>query len=139
MFTEKPDNPKSIKVTCDVTSASMQWEASFNGGDQQSFIILAFNGQHGTTISEKINETGKNVYIHGVQNLQPSTLYEFYVSAQNRHGNSSSEKISCTTLEGNLLNSCIFFHHISINNSHYLSIPTITIDIVITYYVVLNL
>lgn len=87
----------------------MEWEPSFNGGDQQIFTIFALNGQHGTRFSESIKETGENDYIHSVQDLEPSTLYEFYVSAQNKHGNSSSEKISCTTLEGNLKCLKLFF------------------------------
>lgn len=51
--------------------------------------------------SEVINDYGENV-IHNTQftNLQPTTKYTFYVVAQNKHGNSSSEGRECTTLEG---------------------------------------
>lgn len=77
----------------------MQWKSSFNGGDPQLFTVIASSGQQINNISDK----GENV-IHStfVQHLQPSTMYVFYVSAQNSHGFISSEKISCTTLAGTI-------------------------------------
>lgn len=95
----KPVEPRDINVECEVSGASVQWISSFNGGDPQRFIIYATGNQR-TIISSGINDTGENkVHSIYVQNLQPSVLYVFYVSAQNRHGNSSSENFTCTTLK----------------------------------------
>lgn len=89
--------PVNIEIVCDETLAKVQWKSAFNGGDPQLFTVIASSGQQSNNISDK----GENV-IHStlVQHLQPSTMYEFYVSAQNSHGFISSEKISCTTLAG---------------------------------------
>lgn len=103
MHTGRPDAPRNIKVVCEVSGARVQWISSFNGGDNQTFVILV-NGDQTTSYSSRIPDTGENtVHTNSVENLQPSVLYVFYVSAQNRHGNSSSENITCTTLKkGNL-------------------------------------
>lgn len=97
---QKPNKPTQIKISCEVRSARIQWMPSFNGGDPQTFTAVALNGQ------QKISESGtvsdkEDSGIHSVfiQNLQPSTEYVFYVSAQNRHGFSLSENVSCTTEE----------------------------------------
>lgn len=89
--------PVSIEIVCEETRAKVQWKSSFNGGDPQIFTVIASSGQQSSNISDK----GEN-FIHStfVQHLQPSTMYVFYVSAQNSHGIISSEKISCTTLAG---------------------------------------
>lgn len=95
--TGKPNMPKNIKLVCEATRAEVKWKSSFNGGDSQLFTVFASNGQQ----SDKISDKGENL-IHStfVQHLQPSTMYVFYVSAQNSHGLISSENISCTTLAG---------------------------------------
>lgn len=103
MYTGKPVEPRDINVECEVSGASVQWISSFNGGDPQRFIIYA-TGDQRTIISSGINDTGENkVHSIYVQNLQPSVLYVFYVSAQNRHGNSSSENFTCTTLKKGII------------------------------------
>lgn len=49
--------------------------------------------------SNTISDKGENrIHSAYIQNLQPSTRYLLYVSARNRHGSSSSENITCTTL-----------------------------------------
>lgn len=40
-FQEKPDSPQNVKVTCNGTSANIQWTSSFEGGFPQTFIALA--------------------------------------------------------------------------------------------------
>lgn len=93
----KPNMPGDIKIVCEETRARVQWKSSFNGGDPQLFTVFSSNGQQ----SEHIPDRGENrIHITYIQNLQPSTAYVFYVSAQNSHGFSSSERISCTTSEG---------------------------------------
>lgn len=89
--------PGNIEIVCEETRARVQWTSSFNGGDPQLFTVTSSSGQQ----SNNISDAGENV-IHSafVQHLQPSTMYVFYVSAQNSHGFISSEKISCTTLAG---------------------------------------
>ncbi|XP_065933069.1 hemicentin-1-like isoform X2 [Magallana gigas] len=91
----KPNVPVSIEIVCEETRAKVQWKSSFNGGDPQLFTVIASSGQQSNNISDR----GENVF-HStfVQHLQPSTMYVFYVSAQNSHGIISSEKKSCTTL-----------------------------------------
>lgn len=97
-FKGRPDIPRSVTLTCEVTSARLQWLSSFDGGDRQTFTVVAFNVQYGTWYSERIPDKGENtVHSYFIDNLQPSTLYLFYVSAENRHGNSSSENKLCTT------------------------------------------
>lgn len=97
--------PERVEIVCEVTRARVQWRSPFNGGDAQSFTVIALNGQQRESQSDDISDKGENV-IHSifVQNLQPSTTYVFYVTAQNSRGLSSSEKVSCTTLEGKWAN-----------------------------------
>lgn len=81
--------------------------SSFNGGDIQFFTVIALNSQQQQSTSDIISDNGENeIHSTYVQNLQPSTTYVFYVSAQNRHGLSSSENITCTTKEGKHSISC---------------------------------
>lgn len=89
------------KSYCEETRAKVQWKSSFNGGAIQLFTVIALNSQQQQIKSDNISDRGKNkIHFTYVQNLQPSTTYVFYVSAQNSHGLSSSEHISCTTKEG---------------------------------------
>lgn len=95
----KPVLPNDIEIFCEKTSAKVQWISSFNGGDPQKFSVYALDGQFRKSMSENISDKGENkIHIAFLQNLQPSTRYEFYVSAQNSHGLSSSNKTSCITL-----------------------------------------
>lgn len=96
--TGRPENPQNTRLSCEETRARIQWISSFNGGDSQTFTVLAFNDEYRTSYSKTIPDMGENV-VHSIyiQNLQPSTLYVFFVSAQNSHGNTKSENISCTT------------------------------------------
>lgn len=96
-LTGKPNSPGNIEIFCEKTSAMVQWKSSFNGGDPQSFTVFALNGQQSEHISDKGENDIHSTYLH---NLRPSPTYVFCVSAQNSHGLSSSERISCTTLEG---------------------------------------
>uniref|UniRef100_A0A8W8LDI6 Fibronectin type-III domain-containing protein n=1 Tax=Magallana gigas TaxID=29159 RepID=A0A8W8LDI6_MAGGI len=95
----KPDMPRNAKIVCETTGAKVQWISSFNGGDMQSFTVTTMKGQYKESESDILADKGENrihsTYIH---NLQPSTMYMFYVSARNRRGVTSSENISCTTL-----------------------------------------
>lgn len=110
MPTGRPDEPRQILATCEITAARVQWISSFDGGDSQTFTVFALNSQYETRYSDPTSDTGENI-VHAayVQNLQPSVSYVFYVFAQNRHGNSSSENFTCTTLEkGRLFISFLF-------------------------------
>lgn len=97
--------PERVEIVCEVTHARVQWISSFNGGAPQLFTVIALNGQQRESWSKNISDKGENV-IHStfVQNLQPSTTYVIYVTAQNSYGFSSSEKVSCRTLESKLAN-----------------------------------
>lgn len=98
LFKGRPDIPRSVTLTCEGTSSILKWISSFNGRERQTFIVVTFNVQYGTIYSERIPDKGENtVHSYFIDNLQPSTLYLFYVSAENRHGKSSSENKSCTT------------------------------------------
>lgn len=91
--------PENIEINCEVTRARVQWTSSFDGGDPQSFTVIAVNGPQ----SDKISDKGENkIHETFVQSLQSSTTYVFYVSARNRHGYSLSKNISCTTLAGKI-------------------------------------
>ena len=81
----------------------IQWTSSFNGGDPQMFQAMAILAQKVVSYSEYVPDSGENI-VHRtqLQNLEPSTTYAFYIVAKNKHGNSSSEKIDCETLEGML-------------------------------------
>lgn len=94
--------PERVEIVCEVTRVRVQWRSSFNGGNPQSFTVIALNGQQRESRSDNIRDEGENV-IHStfIQNLQPSTTYVIYVTAQSSRGFSSSENVSCTTLEGN--------------------------------------
>lgn len=97
----EPTSPRIGKASCNDNSAKIEWISSFNGGDSQTFFVLGLIGRHEVTRSEAIKDRGEN-QIHNTEllNLQPSTKYVFYVVAKNKHGNSSSAQIECTTLEG---------------------------------------
>nr|XP_022287372.1 nephrin-like isoform X2 [Crassostrea virginica] len=96
----KPDSPRDVETICNVKSAKMQWLSSFNGGDYQSFAVYAFLARQEASRSEHVHDKGENI-LHSAQlyNLQPTTRYAFYVVAHNKHGNTSSEKTECITLE----------------------------------------
>lgn len=98
-MTGKPEDPTLLKTVCEETRAKVQWKSSFNGGNTQTFTVTATYGQYQKFESNIIYDKGENI-IHSayIQNLQPSTRYVLYVSAQNRHGSSSSENATCTTL-----------------------------------------
>ena len=97
----KPSSPRIGKIYCNVNSAKIEWISSFNGGDPQTFFALGLNARQEVTRSEAIKDRGENK-IHNTEllNLQPSTKYVFYVVAKNKLGNSSSNQMECTTLEG---------------------------------------
>lgn len=93
--------PTIDNFLCGVTSARVQWISSFDGGDSQWFTIVALNSLYIESKSDNISDKGINeIHSASVQNLKPSTMYVLYVSAQNSHGLSSSENISCTTERG---------------------------------------
>nr|XP_022290573.1 neural cell adhesion molecule 1-like [Crassostrea virginica] len=96
----KPDRPRDVEMICNVKSAKIQWMSSLNGGDSQTFTVNAFLARQEASRSVPVHDKGENI-LHNTQlyNLQPSTKYTFYVVAQNKHGDTSSEKIECTTLE----------------------------------------
>lgn len=106
----RPNSPKSVEVTCEVTHAILQWKSSFNGGDRQSFVVVSLNGQDGSSYSITTPDKGENLlHISYIKNLQSSTKYAFYVFAQNIHGNSSSENITCMTSKQGIF-SCVLVH-----------------------------
>ena len=100
-FSGKPDRPRDVEMICNIKSAKIQWMSSFNGGDSQTFTVYAILARQEASRSEPVHDEGEN-NLHNVQlyNLQPSTKYMFYVVAKNKHGNISSEKRECKTLEG---------------------------------------
>lgn len=57
-----PNIPRDLTLTCEVTSASVHWVSSFNGGDTQTFTVVAFNVKYGTRYSERIPDMGENIY-----------------------------------------------------------------------------
>ena len=104
----EPTSPRIWKISCSGKSAKIEWISSFNGGDSQTFFALGLIGQHEVTRSEFMKDRGENKIHHTeLQNLQPSTKYVFYVVAINRHGNSSSNQMECTTLAGIILENII--------------------------------
>nr|XP_022287398.1 basement membrane-specific heparan sulfate proteoglycan core protein-like isoform X2 [Crassostrea virginica] len=96
---KKPTSPRLLTVACNVWTAKIQWMSFFNSGDHQTFTVHSLIAQQEASRSEAIQDLGENKlhYAH-LLNLQPSTEYMFYVVAQNRHGNSSSEMKACRTL-----------------------------------------
>lgn len=98
MHIESPEAARIIKVKCGETSAEVQWMSSFDGGDTQTFAVYVLSRLDKIIISDDIPDKGENiVHYNYVENLQPSRTYTFYVSAQNRRGNSSSENLTCIT------------------------------------------
>lgn len=96
----KPNMPNIIEILCEVSRAKVQWTSSFNGGDPQLFTVHVLNHQFKESRSENISDKGeKKIHFAVIQNLQPSMSYLFHVTARNSHGFSSSDNISCTTLE----------------------------------------
>nr|XP_022286587.1 hemicentin-1-like isoform X2 [Crassostrea virginica] len=96
----KPNAPVIDKVSCKVRNAQIQWASSYNGGAIQTFIALATIGQQTVSRSEFSCDKGESkIHSTHLQNLQPSTKYAFYIVAQNKHGNSSSKKRECKTLD----------------------------------------
>lgn len=103
-FVGKPSIPLISEASCNARSAQIQWRSSFNGGDIQTFIALAIIAQQEVSRSESLCDKGESkIHVTHVQNLQPSTKYAFYIVAQNKHGNSSSEKIECKTFNDGML------------------------------------
>ncbi|XP_078332848.1 contactin-6-like [Crassostrea virginica] len=96
---KRPDSPRNIKVTCEVTSARVQWVSSFNGGGPQTFTAFAYIGQQEASRSEVIDDGENIIHETVIRNLQTSKQYVFNVSAQNKFGISSSISTSCTTAQ----------------------------------------
>lgn len=97
-ITVRPDIPRNLTVNCDQTGARIQWISGFNGGDTQTFKVFILNGKDKIS-SDRIFDNGENlVHSNYIQNLQPSVTYAFYVSAFNQRGYSSSDNLTCTTL-----------------------------------------
>lgn len=93
--------PILSEVVCEVTHAIVKWKSTFNGGDVQLFTAIALNGFYKESYTDPIADKGENeIHSATVQNLKPSTIYLFYVSANNSHGESSSKNFSCMTAEG---------------------------------------
>ena len=104
------------KVSCKVRNAQIQWASSHNGGAIQTFIALATIGQQTVSRSEFSCDKGESkIHFTHLQNLQPSTKYAFYIVAQNKHGNSSSKKRECKTLDDGML------HYLKQNNMNIFS------------------
>lgn len=97
MLKGRPDIPRNVAVFCEVTNARIQWISSFNGGDPQNFTVFTFDGQQEVSQSAHPDSGESKLNEYFVQNLQPSRTYTFYISAQNKHGNISSEKMTCIT------------------------------------------
>lgn len=88
----------------------MQWISSFNGGDTQEFAVVVSNGKFQTSYSDFIPDKGNNkILIEHIKNLQPSLEYLFSVSARNSHGESTSEKVKCTTQKQGPISFFFFF------------------------------
>nr|XP_022320733.1 hemicentin-1-like [Crassostrea virginica] len=95
---EKPRSPTNVEVICEMTGAKVQWTSSFNGGNSQSFTVIAVDAQERTLLSKRISDNGETkLHSTNMQNLQPSMTYVFYVSARNSRGESCSEFRICTT------------------------------------------
>ena len=93
-------------MSCNVRSAHIEWASSFDGGATQTFIALAIIAQQDVSRSESLSDRGESkIHFTQLQNLQPSTKYTFYLVAQNKHGNSTSEKRECKTLDDGM-----FYH-----------------------------
>ena len=100
-FLGQPDSPRIGQVRCNVRSATIKWTSSFNGGVSQTFTAIAILPHREASRSKAIYDEGENkIHYIELQNLKPLTKYAFFIVAQNKHGNSSSEEIECKTLEG---------------------------------------
>lgn len=90
-----------------MTVAKVQWTSSFNGGNSQSFTVIAVDAQERTLLSKRISDNGETKpHSINMQNLQPSMTYVFYVSARNSRGESLSEFRICTTSDSK----CFIIH-----------------------------
>ena len=99
MYKGKPHQPRESNVKCTTRTADVKWTSSFDGGDSQTFTVFALVGQQEVSKSELIQDEGEGkTHSTTIVNLQPSTEYMFYVSAENQHGNTSSEFHHCKTL-----------------------------------------
>lgn len=100
--------PTITDYLCEVKTARIQWESSFNGGDPQLFTVVALHGNQIENKTNTISDKGKNeIHTTFVKNLQSSTTYVFSVAAHNKHGFSLSKNISCTTLKGKLVDQMV--------------------------------
>ena len=109
------------EASCNVRSAQIQWRSSFNGGDIQTFIALAMIAQQEASRSELLCDKGESkIHVTQLQNLQPSTKYAFYIVAQNKLGNSSSEIIEYKTFDDGML------HFFETKYPEYIEFPDLT-------------
>lgn len=71
--------------------------------------------------SELLCDKGESkIHVTQLQNLQPSTKYAFYIVAQNKLGNSSSEIIECKTFDDGTL------HFFETKYPEYIKFPDLT-------------
>ncbi|XP_061182272.1 hemicentin-1-like [Saccostrea echinata] len=96
----KPYPPEIKTVTCETKSADITWKSSFNGRAPQTFTAIAMrDDQYEASRSGSMSDKGENdIHRATINGLQPSVVYNFYVSALNKHGETlSAGDISCRT------------------------------------------
>ncbi|KAH3868380.1 hypothetical protein DPMN_031525 [Dreissena polymorpha] len=81
--------------------ATVAWTPSFNGGVQQTFLILYRINQEGPWINISVKDTGDIMINLTIRGLVPNTKYQTYMYAQNIIGSSmKTYEISFVTLKG---------------------------------------
>ncbi|KAJ8316072.1 hypothetical protein KUTeg_006086 [Tegillarca granosa] len=89
-----PESPKNFGVLS-VTSSSItvKWLRGFNGGHQQTFVVLyQEKDSKENLLSQKITEEeNRESYTIAIRNLMPQTEYDFWIYSYNIKGNDSTE------------------------------------------------
>ncbi|XP_067667347.1 protein turtle-like [Haliotis asinina] len=78
-----PSNLTAVNIR--LRSVTLRWEKGFNGGATQSFTIL-YRQSGGEWTTHPARPTEDNTLQLDIDGLEPGTVYEFRINAQNEYG-----------------------------------------------------
>ncbi|XP_060586233.1 hemicentin-1-like [Ruditapes philippinarum] len=89
--TDKPERPRDFRVINDSvtdTSVTLAWSPGFNGGFQQTFVIIYKMMQEHVWLNKSIKDNGDIFMIYTLNDLSSLQVYAIEMFAKNMEGNS---------------------------------------------------
>ena len=92
IFTGKPDPPMNFNITStSITedSITLTWRPGFNGGFQQTFVILYKTKLDTLWLNKTVYDTGRKTMNYTLSGLSSMQEYEIEMFSKNREGTSA--------------------------------------------------